>query len=327
MFPYIVADIGGTNARFALVTAKHGEQFAIGHVQILQGAEFETFEDAMAHYIESIGDQKPTAACAAIAGPIQNDKVAMTNLSWSFSQKAVRDKFGLDAFVAINDYTALAVATSRLPSHGLDSVLPGLRSPKGNKAILGPGTGLGVAGLAHANGAWLPIPSEGGHVNMAPADEFECDVLKAAIKRHGHVSAEVFISGPGLVNLCTAIADVEGVQVDALEPQDITARGLDDSDALCAKTLNLFCGFLGTVSGNLALTYGAFGGVYITGGIVPRFPDFFKQSLFVQRFREKGVMSHYVSEIPVDIVTYEQTAFLGAAAWLDQTLNRGQIVV
>ena len=322
MFPYIVADIGGTNARFALVTAKNGGQFDIEHVQILKGANFANFEDAFSAYISGLDGIKPTSACVAIAGPVSQDQVTMTNLPWSFSQEAMRKQFNLDAFLAINDYTALAVATSRLPDSGLISILPGTRKPNGNKAILGPGTGLGVAGLVSAGDLWVPLPSEGGHTNMAPADEYECDILKAAIKRHGHVSAEVCLSGPGLVNLYQAIADVRGEKTEALGAQDVSGRGLEGSDALCREALDVFCGFMGTVSSNVALTYSAFGGVYITGGIIPRFPEFFKQSRFSERFLQKGIMSHFVADIPVDIVAYEQTAFLGAAAWLDQTLHQ-----
>jgi len=153
---------------------------------------------------------------------------------------------------------------------------------------------------------------------MAPATEFEAEVIKAGIRRFGHVSAEVFISGPGLVNLYLCICDVEGAATEALEPKDITSAALADSDDLCLSTLNTFCCFLGTLSGNLVLTYGAKGGVYMAGGIVPRFVDFLKASKFNERFSEKGIMSHYVAKVPVSVIHYDQIAFLGAAAWLDQ---------
>ncbi len=321
MFPYLVADIGGTNARFALITEKKGDEFKMEHIQILKGADFSSFEAAMQHYLDGLGGVKPTAACVAIAGPISGDRVRMTNLPWGFSQEGLRAQFELDAFLAINDYTALAVATSRLPSGGLKNVLNGDRNPVGNKAILGPGTGLGVAGLARAGDGWLPIPSEGGHVTMAPATAFEADILKAAMARHGHVSAEVCLSGPGLVNLYHAVCDVQGVAAEALKPQDVSGQGLAGSNAQCKEALDLFCAFMGTVSSNLVLTYGASGGVYITGGIIPRFVEYFRSSPFEARFREKGIMSHYVADVPVDVVSYEQTAFLGAAAWLYQNVK------
>ncbi|ACR13360.1 glucokinase [Teredinibacter turnerae] len=318
MFPSIVADIGGTNARFALVTGTENGQFVIENIQILNGAEYEGFADALRAYMDSLGSLKPFSACVAIAGPIAGDSVQMTNLSWSFTQSGIRKAFGFEKFAVINDFGALAVATSALNPTDLVSVKGGSRNPEGNKAIMGPGTGLGVAGLAYTGSNWLPIPSEGGHVNIAPASALECEVIKAAIATHGHVSAETFISGPGLVNLYRALCEVNGVSPRELQPKDITADAMSAADQTCVYTLNLFCSFLGTVAGNLALTYGASGGVYLAGGILPRMLDFLKDSDFKSRFSNKGVMSHYVDDIPVDIIAHPQTAFLGAATWLAQ---------
>lgn len=322
MFPFIVADIGGTNARFALVTGKQGDQFSIEHIQILKGEAFPQFEDALSTYMSGLGDVKVQAACVAIAAPIDGgDQVSMTNLSWSFSQKEVEKKFGFKAFAAINDYTAVAVATSRFGDNDLHNVVKGTRDPVGNRAVIGPGTGLGVGGLVYAGEKWVAISSEGGHVNMGPSTVFEADIIKAAIARHGYVSAETCISGQGLVNLYTAIADVRGVTAEEFAPKDVTALALEDSNALCREALSTFCALLGSVCANLVLTYGAKGGVYITGGIVPRFVDFLKASEFEARFHHKGVMSDYVANVPVDLVTYSETAYLGAAAWLEQNVS------
>lgn len=320
MFPYIVADIGGTNARFALATGKSGQQFTIEHVNILSGSEYAQFADALQAYIDSLNGLVPTGACVAIAGPIEGDHVKMTNLPWEFSIKQIQAQFGFRVFDVINDFAAVAIASSRLSSSDLVPIKPGVFDPKGHKAILGAGTGLGVACLAYdaKHAAWLPIPSEGGHVNMAPATAFEAEVIKAGIERFGHASAEIFVSGPGLVNLYHCICDVEGRQPEVLEAKDITARALADEDAISLLTLQTFCAFLGTVAGNLALTYGAKGGAYIAGGIVPRFVEFLKASEFTARFSQKGVMSHYVENLPVHLISHQQTAFLGAAAWFDQ---------
>lgn len=318
MFPSIVADIGGTNARFALVTGEANGQFAIDNIQILSGKDYARFEDAMRAYMGMLESVQPHSACVAIAGPISGDSVQMTNLSWSFSCASVRDEFGFEKFAAINDFGALAVATSALLPADLISVRKGRRDQAANKAILGPGTGLGVAGLAYYDGRWAPIPSEGGHVNIAPATALECDVIKAAIAIHGHVSAETFISGPGLVNLYNALCAVKGIAARTLQPKDVTAEGVSGSDGNCVETLSLFCSFIGSLSGNLALTYGAKGGVYLGGGVLPRIVDFLKASDFSARFSGKGVMSHYVENVPVDIIAHPQTAFLGAAAYLKQ---------
>ncbi len=318
MFPSIVADIGGTNARFALVTGEQDGQFVIENINILNGSEYGSFSDAMRAYISQLDNIEVHSACVAIAGPIEGDNVKMTNLSWSFSQAAVREEFGFERFIAINDFASLAVATSALFPKDLISLRQGERDPKGNKAILGPGTGLGVAGLANTGSAWLPIPSEGGHVNIAPATPMECEVIKAAMARFGHVSAEVFISGPGLVNLYSTICDVNGVEPRSLEPKDVTADGVAASDQNCRQTLEVFCSFIGSLSGNLALTYGAKGGVYLGGGVLPRIADFLRQSDFNERFSNKGVMSKYVKDIPVDIISHPHLAILGSAAWLAQ---------
>ena len=318
MFPSLVADIGGTNARFAIVTGPRGQQFEFEHVALLRGEDFPNFEDAMAAYLADLGDCGLHSACIAIAGPIRGDDVKMTNLPWSFSQKALAAKFNLRSFVAINDFTAQALASSRIAPEGLTRLLDGDTNPVGNKAILGPGTGLGVAGLAWANTFWLPIASEGGHSTMPAANLYEAEILGALMRQHGYVSAETCVSGPGLEHLYQAVADTKGYTAELLEAPEISLRALNDSDALCREALELFCAFLGTVSSNFALTYGATGGVYLTGGILPRFIDFVRASRFEERFRNKGVMSHYMQSIPVDIITYEQTAFLGAAAWLHQ---------
>ena len=321
MFPYIVADIGGTNARFALVTGRDGDQFQIENIHIFKGKNFSTFEETLQAYIYSRQGESPTGVCGAIAAPIRGDQVAMTNLSWSFSQDAIKKAFNLNVFAAINDYTSVAVATTRLREQDLLNLVPGTRSMVSNKAVLGPGTGLGVGGLVYLNdGSWQDISSEGGHATLGPATPFEAEVISAAIKQHGYVSAETCVSGPGLVNLYSAISLVRDQQIEALQPKDVSRRALEGSDPTCVDALSLFCAFLGTISSNLALTYGAHGGVYITGGVVPRFVEFLKQSDFEARFRDKGVMSHFVKDIPVDLVTYSETAYLGAAAWLEQRM-------
>lgn len=320
MFPYIVADIGGTNARFALVTGKT-DLYSFEHIQILKGADFATFEDALSAYLATLGDIKPAAMCAAIAGPVTGDQIKMTNLSWAFSCEQVAKQFGFKAFVAMNDFAAVAAGVPLMTPEHLVTFKGGEVQEGGNKAVFGPGTGLGVAGVINHKGQWLPNPCEGGHINIAPSSAFEADVIKAAIAHHGHVSAESFISGPGLVNLYNAICEVEGREKAALEPKDVTAKALDGSDSTCVTTLNTFCSLLGSFAGNLALTYGATGGIYLAGGILPRFSDFVIKSDFATKFAHKGPMSRYVENIPAYLVTHDELAFNGAAAWLAQQLG------
>ena len=322
MSPFLVADIGGTNTRFGLVTGKSEQGYDIEHVNILPGANYSSFYDAIQAYLDTVPGEKPSSGCVAIAGPVDGDLFKMTNLDWSFSKKALQQELGFSHLEIINDYTALALAAGQLRADDLIELKNGELRANANKAVFGPGTGLGVAGLAYSESGWLPIPSEGGHVNLAPSTPFEAEVITAGLSRFGHVSAEIFLSGPGLVNLYQCVCEVKGVEPEKFEPKDVTGKARDQSNAECVQTLSTFCSFLGAFAGNLALTYGAKGGVYITGGILPRMVDFALASDFVHRFCDKGVMSHYVENIPVNIVNHTESAFIGAAAWLEQTLDR-----
>jgi glucokinase len=320
MYPYLVADIGGTNARFALVTGKTQNNFLIDHIHVLSAREYPNCASALGAYVEKIGGIKPLSACLAIAGPVVGDTVRMTNLSWEFSCMAMAKEFGFQHFIAMNDFAAVATACSELTDDHLVTVKLGTEERNATKAVFGPGTGLGVAGLVNHLGRWLPVPCEGGHVNIAPATLFEADVIKAAISQHGHVSAETFLSGPGLVNLYQAICAVHGQQPAEVTPGTITNAALADGDALMTQTLSTFCSLLGSFAGNLALTYGAKGGIYMAGGILPRFSEYLVLSEFNQRFANKGVMSHYVEGIPAKLIVHPETAFVGAAAWLEQQI-------
>lgn len=320
MYPYLVADIGGTNARFALVTGKHQDNYQIEHIRILTAADYPSCAAAMRAYLDQIGDFTPRAACVAIAGPVVGDTVRMTNLSWEFSCEAMAQTFGFTRFIAMNDFAAVAAACGQVTSEHLITVKQGTAIPAATKAVFGPGTGLGVAGLVNHSGQWLPVPCEGGHVNLAAATPLEADIIKAAMTVHGHVSAETFISGPGLVNLHQAILMVHGLAAQNITPAEITQAAMTQANTTCVETLNTFCSFAGAFAGNLALTYGAKGGIYVAGGIFPRFTDFLLASPFQQRFSEKGVMSHYLESIPASLIIHPETAFVGAAAWLEQHL-------
>ena len=322
MQPFIVADIGGTNARFALITDYDSDTVHISTIQILQGKDYPSFSDALRAYISCL-DCSPSGACVAIAGPISGDRVSLTNLAWSFSQRELKAEFGFDTLLLMNDFAATAMATSQVSSRDIVEIKAGDANPKGNKAIFGAGTGLGVAGLAYTGNSWLPIPSEGGHVNAPAATDYEGELVKAARQRLGFVSAETFLCGPGLVNLYRAVAAVEGLEAKPYSPPDITENALANSDDLCTQTLTHFCAMLGSHAGNLALTYGATGGVYIAGGVIPRFVDFFKASPFVDRFENKGVMSHFVKPLPIYLFTGDNPAFMGAARWYLQSLEIG----
>lgn len=314
----LVGDVGGTNTRLALCCLESG---AISHIQTYSGLEYPSLEAAIQHYIAgqqvSISD-----GCIAIACPVTGDRVAMTNHNWAFSIAEMKRNLGFAHLEVINDFTAVSMAIPMLKPE--DVIQFGGQAPQANKpiAVYGAGTGLGVSHLVHVEKRWVTLPGEGGHVDFAPNSEEEAQILEVLRSELGHVSAERVLSGPGLVNLYRAIVKADGRLPDNLQPKDITNRALDDSDTDCRRALSLFCVLMGRFGGNLALNLGTFGGVYIAGGIVPRFMSFFKASGFRGAFEDKGRFKAYVQDIPVFLITHPQPGLLGAGAWLRQTLGQ-----
>jgi glucokinase len=311
----LVADIGATNARFGLLDAAG----RLLHTQTLPCAGHATLEEAVLTYLDAAKpDAHPVEGAIAIAGPVTGDLLTMTNHPWTFSVKGTRDALGLDRLVVVNDFTAAAMAIPLLTETDRLQVGDGEAVAGEVIGVIGPGTGLGVSGLVQGATGWTALAGEGGHVTMAPVDERESAVLTQLRQHFSHISAERVISGQGLVNLYGALTRLNGREPDPLTPADVANRGLDGSDPVCVEALEMFCGMLGTVAGNLALTLGARGGVYIAGGIVPRLGAFFTRSAFRERFVEKGRLRDYLDPIPTYIVTHELPAFLGLKAVLDQ---------
>lgn len=312
----LVADIGATNARFGLLD----EDGAIVHNTILRCADHPTLEDAAEAYLGiAAPPEAPSRAAIAVAGPVTGDLVNLTNHPWSFSVGRARDRLLLDRLSVINDFTAVAMAVPRLGEADRQQIGEG--SPVAGEVIgvLGPGTGLGVSGLVPSRtGGWRALSGEGGHVTMAPVSDREGAVLAQLRKQFDHISAERVLSGMGLVNLYRAVSLLDGREPEQLEPKDVTARALDGTGAHCVEAVEMFCAMLGTVAGNLALTLGARGGVFVAGGIVPRLGSFFAHSRFRKRFTEKGRMRDYLGPIPTYVVTHRLPAFIGLKAVLDQ---------
>jgi glucokinase len=324
--PRLLADIGGTFARFALETGP-GE---FTQVVSLRCADHADFHAAVRAYLQGLhwqdGGPQPIAhAAVAIANPVEGDRVRMTNYHWQFSIDEMRQRLGLDTLVVVNDFTALAMALPRLADADVRQVGGGLARRPSVIGLLGAGTGLGVSGLIPAGEGWIALGTEGGHVNFGPRDEREMDILKFAWKTLDHVSYERLISGPGLELIYKALADRHGMgDVEPLLAPDITQRALDGGDALCLETLEVFCGLLGTCAANLAVTLGSLGGIYIGGGIVPRLGDYFDRSPFRERFEDKGRFRDYVSAIPTFVITAENATFKGASAILENQLRNLQ---
>lgn len=313
----LVGDVGGTNARLALCSLDSGK---ISHARTFSGLEFDSLEAVIIHYLAE--EKQPIEdACIAIACPITGDWVAMTNHTWAFSIEEMKKNLGLKHLEVINDFTAVSMA---IPMLGAGDVLQfgGQAALEGKPvAVYGAGTGLGVAHLIHVDKRWLSLPGEGGHVDFAPNSEEEDSILEVLRDELGHVSAERILSGPGLVNLYRAIVKSDHRLPENLAPKDITERALADTCIDSRRALSLFCVIMGRFGGNLALTMGTFGGVYIAGGIVPRFLDFFRASGFRGAFEDKGRFKDYLQDIPVFLITHDQPGLLGAGAHLRQSLG------
>ena len=314
--PRLLGDIGGTNARFGW--QRHAGE-PIVDVATLACAAHDSLQSAIRHYLVAQGLQGPQAGALAIANPIVGDRVQMTNHHWSFSISGLQRDLGLERLAVINDFTALALSLPTIPSTDLSQIGRGTAVAGSPLAVLGPGTGLGVSGLLPTGrGAFVPIGGEGGHVTLAPCDAHEAAALEWLRHRFGHASAERALSGPGLVNLYQAACSMSGNPAQALEPAQVIEGARGNADACCAAALDLFCSFLGNVAGNLALTLGARGGVFIGGGIAPRLIEDIERSAFRERFEGKGRFRDYLGGIPTFVIdTAVSPALEGAARALD----------
>lgn len=298
----IIADIGGTNARFALVD----DAGSISNIDVLACADYKSPGDAAQTYLKRIGGQPKTGAFAVATALDGTDAVTMTNHVWNFSISGTKADIGLSSLRVVNDFAALAYAVPYLAEKDRYQLGGGVAQKNMPIAIIGPGTGLGVAGVVFDDaGKPIVVTAEGGHVTM-PADNAREFVLFEWLKnsKYHHISAERVVSGKGLVNLYHAVCGVDGLDLPELTPAEITAKALDKSCKACVEVLDLFCHFLGVVSGNLALSYGAKGGVYIAGGIVPQLGEYFKTSRFRESYLAKGRFSEYVGRIPTFIITH-----------------------
>lgn len=309
----LLADVGGTNARFAWQTAPGAP---VTDVRVLACVDFPSLQTAMQAYLDGLGRGRPAMAAIAIANPITGDQVRMTNHHWAFSQAAVKAEFGLSHLRLLNDFTALALALPDLPASELRQVGGGAGEPDKAKALLGAGTGLGVSGLVpDGSGGWVPLEGEGGHVTLPAVSARERLVMDGLARLHGRASAERLCSGQGLVDAFTLLCEADGVALSGLSSAAaVTDAALKARQPQALEALNMLCAMLGSVAGNLALTLGARGGVYVGGGIVPRLGSWFDTSPFRPRFEAKGRFQGYLKDIPVWVITSEQSpALLGAA--------------
>ena len=309
----LLADIGATNARFALLRRAE----AIGPVRTLAVADYPQFTDAVAAFLTA---ERATVAGAvlAVAGPVENERAVMTNCPWVIEAAELRGVLGISAVRVINDFEATAWSLSALePSH-VAAVGAGRAVRGAPMVVLGPGTGLGLASHVPRADAPVVIATEGGHVTLAPTTPREDAVVAWLRDRFGHVSAERTLSGPGLENLYRAIADIDGAAVPERDATAITQAGVAGTCPVSRAALDMFCAMLGTFAGNAGLSFGARGGVFIAGGIPPRIVDYLLKSELRARFDAKGRFRAYMQAIPLNVIVHPDYAFIGLKALVER---------
>jgi glucokinase len=312
----LLADIGGTNARFALLDS--GE---IGPVEHAKVADYATVTDAISAFLARRAARGATdAAILGIAGPIENNRGSLTNSPWMIDAVDIKSLLGLKAVHLLNDFETLAWSLPALGPSDLFSFgeqRPAIGAPM---LVVGPGTGFGASCLVPRGSTSFAIVTEAGHATLPAASEREARVIEHLRQRLGHVSIERALSGSGLENLYEALAAIDGVPAPNRDAASITQAALDGSCVLSRAALDLFCSLLGSVCGNLALTFGARGGVYVAGGIVPRFVDHLARSEFRKRFESKGRFEAYLRDIPTRVVIRPDASFIGLKAFFDRNV-------
>jgi glucokinase len=306
----LLGDIGATNARFALASKD-----VLGQVRTFEVAKYPQFEDALTLFLDEVGLPVKDAAIA-VAGPVVQQHAKLTNQAWTIDAGELKTSFGLAARI-INDFRAVALSLPLLKSGDLVAIGGGKVEEGAPKAVLGPGTGLGVACLANSSADPVVVTSEGGHATLAGTCDREDRIIQYLREKFGHASAERAISGSGLENLYQAIAAIDGLTVGTQSAAEITNEALAGNCKIAHEALRTFCAFLGSFAGSLALTFGAKGGVYIAGGISPRILKFLRESEFRSRFEAKGRFRSYLEAIPSYVIVHPAAAFVGLQSLLD----------
>jgi glucokinase len=311
----LVADIGGTNARFALADLA---TLALSEVHQVRCANHPNLGDAIHDYVGRL-PAVPDRGAIAVAAPVTGGEISLTNSPWEFSNAELCRKSGIRQLHVLNDFEALALSLPYLARSELRQIGGEAPVEGAAKAVLGPGTGMGVAGLVRSGERWIALPGEGGHVSLGARDEQQLALLERIRKGRDHLSAERVLSGPGLAELYQAVAASHGLSAPELEPNDILVKGSSGEDEIAAEALDLFVTWLGRFAGDAALLIGARGGVYLGGGIVPNIVGKLSTGTFREAFEDKGRMGAYLAPIPVFVITAEFATLKGAAVSIRQS--------
>jgi glucokinase len=306
-FPVLFADIGGTNARFAVLTDAHAE---LRHFETVETKAFPNIDDALATAVLDRISLRPRTLIFALAGPIGEERTQLTNCPWVVDPVALIELFDLDHVILFNDFEALALA---LPGLGPESIAPvggALPPPDGTKVVIGPGTGLGAAGLIHAAHMWVPVPGEGGHIDLAPVTERDRAYWPHVERPGERVSGETLVCGSGMLRLYTALCLTDGIEPRCASPAEVTAAA-EAGDPTARETLDLFAVHLGRIAGNLALAFLAKGGVYLAGGIAPRIAGTLANGGFRAAFEDKYPHEELMAGMATALITHDRPALAG----------------
>lgn len=310
-FPVLIGDIGGTNARFAVV---EDAVSGYGEVRAVASAVYPTIEDAIRETVLDRQGLRPRSALLAVAAPVDGDEIDLTNSHWTVRPRDMLATLGLDEIVVVNDFEAQALGVVALGPEHLDAVGGGTPEPGAARVVLGPGTGLGVAGLVHSRGVWIPVPGEGGHVDIGPRSPRDVEVFAHVERIEGRISAEQILCGRGLVNLYRAVAAADGIAPRFSSPAEITGAALEGSDAVAVEALGIFVTCLGRIAGDMALVFMSRGGVFLTGGIAQKIVPALKTGSFRTAFEDKAPHGALMRAMPVNVVIHPFAAMVGLAA-------------
>jgi len=311
----LVGDIGGTNARFALVAPGKSELISI---KALSCSEFETIQEAIQSYLSSINNVEISSSCIASAGTTHLDVFKPANNDWIINKKDVSSVLNNIKVDWINDFSAQALATSTLSNDDLIEVKKGNPLADRVRLIIGPGTGLGTCGLTKVSNGWRTLPAQGGHSDFAPNSELEIKILSILQKQFGHVAVERILSGPGIVNLYNTLCQINARDIVLKTPSEISSSALSPNpDSMAMETLTLFCRIFGSVTGSIALTTGCLGGIYITSDLVRNFLNFFLKSDFLKSFEDKGRLDFYMRDIPIFISKRANMGLIGSTCHIN----------
>ena len=318
----LIADIGGTNARFALADNSKQRFHA---AQTLEASEFENLTDAIDTYLQSHNIKKLRAISLAVAGPIRDEKVIFPNSHWQVDCADLRNRYGVQQAALLNDWEAIAYSLGSLRDNDLQDIggqWERLNQPEFTVGALGPGSGLGVSGLLGRNGKLIPLVTEAGHAGFSPENQIQGEILNYLHQKFDdRISRERLLSGPGIVNIHEALCEIHGKENPGLKAADIAMAGLFENDPICRETFDLFFEILGQVAGDIALAIGADQGIFVGGGICQRYPDHLAKSKFRKGFENKGRHSHLMTDIPTWLISHKNPGLLGASVFAQELIK------